>query len=254
MSDLHDVQMHGAGNRFLLHFGSTPPARLLRHLEGADGLLIIQQDEQSDAQMRIFNADGSEAEQCGNGLRCVALHLVRSNCIKNDRVVIRTQAGLHTCIVHEERNEVTVSLCKPKVGSACCNVDTSKLGDLPELIFVDMGNPNAVLLTEDDPVDIRQQWGAFIVQHPAFRDGMNLHVARRDGVQYASCASWERGVGATLASGTGGGAVFVASSQHNDVDSVDAAPLFYVSSLGGTLTFRYDDTGVVVMTGPAGYV
>ena len=83
-----------------------------------------------------------------------------------------------------------------------------------------------------------------IVYNPAFKEGMNLHVARLDGENSATCASWERGVGATLASGTGGASVFVAAEVEGP---------FFVSSVGGVLSYKLVD-GVVKMTGPAGYV
>ena len=107
-----------------------------------------------------------------------------------------------------------------------------------------MGNPNAVLWTEDDPLKIREEVGELLSRKEQFPNGMNIHIARRDGVQYATCASYERGVGNTHASGTGGASVFVASGAQGP---------FYVSSVGGTLTYRYNEKGEVLMAGPAGY-
>ena len=107
-----------------------------------------------------------------------------------------------------------------------------------------MGNPNAVLWTKDDPNEICKALAPEIVSNSAFRKGINLHVARRDDPNHATCASWERGVGQTLASGTGGASVFVAANVEGP---------YYVSSIGGVLIYRYVD-GYVMMTGPAGYV
>ena len=241
---LQDVQMHGSGNRFLIHFGTAPINDLLGNLDGADGLLVVQSDD-SGVQMRIYNADGKEAEQCGNGLRCVALHLVRSQGVHGNEVIISTAAGMCPCLVHEDRNEVEVTLCVPEQGPAACMVEVDETSLLPELIFVNVGNPNAVLWTEDDPADVREILGSELSSHPAFTQGMNVHVARRDGEQYATVASWERGVGPTLASGTGGAAVFMAATADGP---------FYVSSLGGTLSYRFNESGAIVKTGPAGYV
>lgn len=239
-----DVQMHGAGNRFVLHFGTRSPSELCKDLDGADGLLIVSIDD-SGVHMRIFNADGSEAEQCGNGLRCVALHLVRSRMIIGSNIDIRTVSRVCSCVVHEDRNEVEVALCIPERGPSSCFVDAAQSTSLPELIFVNVGNPNAVFWTEEDPIEIRNRIGESLSMHSSFTRGMNIHVARRDDNQYASIASWERGVGPTLASGTGGAAVFVASN---------AVGPYYVSSQGGTLSYNYNDKGVIVKTGPAGYV
>ena len=236
--------MHGAGNRFLIHFGTAPISDLLGNLDGADGLLVVQSDD-NGVQMRIYNADGKEAEQCGNGLRCVALHLVRSRCVRGNEFVINTAAGMCPCLVNEDRNEVEVTLCIPEQGPTACMVEAGASSKLPELTFVNVGNPNAVLWTQDDPIGVRDNLGDELLNNPAFTQGMNVHVARRDDEQHATVASWERGVGPTLASGTGGAAVFVAAT-------VDEP--FYVSSLGGTLSYRFNENGEIVKTGPAGYV
>ncbi len=238
MSLLQDVRMHGASNQFLLHFGNTLPENALNNLQGADGLLLLQEDEHADAYMRVFNADGSEAEQCGNGLRCVALHLVRMKLVDDPALTIRTLAGISHCIVREECNEVSVTLCKPAI-------ENTFISDFPDLIFVNMGNPNAVYWTDEDPLEVREVLGEKIATHQSFPAGMNVHFARKDAKQYATCASWERGVGKTHASGTGGASVFVASRMDGE---------YLVSSVGGTLSYRLDKDGVVVMSGPAGYV
>jgi diaminopimelate epimerase len=229
--------MNGAGNQFLLHIGAIEPDKLIKQLEGEDGILILEEDDGKTVFMRIINADGAEAEQCGNGLRCAALHLVRSKSVDSNEVVIRTLAGLNKCVVHDDRNEVEVTLGAPKK-------ETTQITAFPNLVFVNMGNPNAVFWTDDDPVDVRDSLGHKISSLPEFKDGMNVHFARRDGEQYATCASYERGVGNTHASGTGGASVFVASGSSGP---------FYVSSVGGTLTYYFDESGLLVMAGPACY-
>jgi diaminopimelate epimerase len=237
MTNREKLFMHGASNRFLVHFGEAHPCDLLKELDGADGLLLVKEDANSDAFMRIFNADGSEAEQCGNGLRCVALHLVRSKLVKGNKIIIRTLSGMHACVVREDCNEVEVALCIP-------SCESYSVKGFQALSFVHMGNPNAVMWTEDDPLTLREDLGAAISQSKQFSDGMNVHFARRDGEEYATCASYERGVGNTHASGTGGASVFVASGSQGP---------FYVSSVGGTLTYRYNEKGEVLMAGPAVY-
>ena len=237
MSKPQLVRMNGAGNQFLLHLGTIEPNKLLKQLDGEDGILILEEDDGETVFMRIINADGDEAEQCGNGLRCAALHLVRSKLINSNEIVIRTLAGFNKCVVHDDRNEVEVTLCAPKKESI-------QIPAFPNLKFVNMGNPNAVYWTEDDPISIRDSLGHKIASLPEFIHGMNVHFARRDGDKYATCASYERGVGNTHASGTGGASVFVSSGNSGP---------FYVSSVGGTLTYYYDEAGSVVMAGPASY-
>jgi|TARA_B110000196_G_scaffold170002_1_gene145997 diaminopimelate epimerase len=233
-----DVMMHGAFNRFLLHFGDDDIKDVLSRMQGADGVLVVADDPEADANMRVFNADGCEAEQCGNGLRCVALHLVRNQLVQGPGLRIKTLAGTHECVVREDCNEVSVLLSTPKISS-----EVHK--DFPHLQIIDMGNPNAVYWTEEDPLEMRKKWGETICNHPSFANGMNVHFARKDEKQFATCASWERGVGPTHASGTGGASVFVASGTTEQ---------YFVSSVGGTLHYTYTDEGAVVMAGPASYM
>ncbi|MDP6692931.1 MAG: diaminopimelate epimerase [Phycisphaerales bacterium] len=241
---MEDVIMHGTGNRFLLHCGDKDPATLLKNLRSVDGLLILSCDDKSDLRMQIFNADGSEAQQCGNGLRCAALHAFRSQLAQNTTMTIRTISGTNKCLVHPQRNEVEVTMGFADIGAMSCGVCVEGITDLPELQFVNMGNPNAVLWTDINPIDICKKYGPMVSQHPSFSQGINLHVAKLDATNHATVASWERGVGPTLASGTGGASVFVTSKQESP---------FVVTSLGGSLTYSYSDDGQIVMSGPAAY-
>ena len=241
---MEDVIMHGTGNRFLIHCGDRAPATFLNNLRGVDGLLVLSSDEESDFYMQIFNADGGEAQQCGNGLRCAALHIYRSQLVPTSELTIRTLSGISKCTVFPDRNEVEVTIGTPEIGPTFCGVNQNAIEDLPEMHFVSMGNPNAILWTEDDPVKVRQEYGPIVVGHDGFSEGINLHVARLDSPNHAVVASWERGVGPTLASGTGGASVFVSSKQQ---------PPFVVSSTGGSLTYSYADDGQIVMSGPAVY-
>jgi diaminopimelate epimerase len=241
---LEDVFMHGTGNRFLIHCGDQEPEALMDRLQDADGLLILSEDETADLQMKIYNADGTEAEQCGNGLRCAALHAYRSQIVSSTTITIRTLAGLNRCVIHPERNEVEVTIGFAKIGARFSDVELTLIEDLPTLQFVNMGNPNAVLWTEDDPVEVREKFGPVVVKHPGFTQGINLHVARLDSPNHATVATWERGVGPTLASGTGGASVFVSSKQSSP---------FVVTSIGGSLTYSKLSDGQIAMSGPAVY-
>ena len=237
--------MHGAGNKFLIHTGNEDPAKLIKNLQGADGLLVLSVDVEADLYMTVYNADGNEVQQCGNGLRCAALHALRSKLVPCEEISIRTVAGINMCRVHLDRNEIEVSIGTPSVGPEQCGVDQGAIADLPSMQFVCMGNPNAVMWTEQDPVEVRGEYGKLVCEHAGFAQGINLHVARLDQDNHATVASWERGVGPTPASGTGGAAVFVSTTRRNP---------FVVSSLGGSLSYHFADDGQVVMTGPAAYV
>ncbi len=236
---MNDVVMHGAGNRFLIHFGSTDPMELMHKHQHLDGVLTLAESNGADAHMHICNKDGSIAQQCGNGLRCVALHLVRSKLVEGNTVCIETLAGVSHCTVDLSRNEVSVQLQVPKEGREHCSVS----GDAPDCEYINLGNPNAVLWVDEPPMEIRAALGQQLCSHASFEEGMNIHFARRDDEHHATVASWERGVGPTLASGTGGAAVFVASG----------AKSLRVSSQGGTLYYEYGEGGIIVMTGPANY-
>ena len=238
-ANIPDVVMHGAGNRFLLHFGSTDPMELMNVYERLDGVLTLSESNEADVLMHICNNDGSIAQQCGNGLRCVALHLVRSRLVEGNTICIETLAGMSECVVDLSRNEVSVQLPPPLTGKEHCSIT----GEAPDCDYVNLGNPNAVLWIDENPIEIRTALGQQISSNSAFKEGMNVHFARRDDEQHATIASWERGVGPTLASGTGGAAVFVASGANS----------LRVSSQGGTLFYAYDDDGSIVMTGPANY-
>ncbi len=144
MNLLRDVRMHGAGNHFLIHVGEGNTEKLLANLGSADGLLLVQEDEEADAIIRIFNADGREAEQCGNGLRCVALHLVRSKLVNSHNITLKTLSGNNNCVVHDDLNQIEVTMCIP-------TKEHYALPEFPDLEYVNMGNPNAVFWTEDDP-------------------------------------------------------------------------------------------------------
>ena len=136
--NIQDVVMHGAGNRFLIHFGSTDPMDLISIHERLDGVLTLSDAKDADVLMHICNKDGSIAEQCGNGLRCVALHLVRSRLVDGPVVSIETLAGTSECTVNLSRNEVSVRLPQPLMGVEHCSVTC----DAPDLDYVNLGNIN----------------------------------------------------------------------------------------------------------------
>ncbi len=239
----------GIGNDFVVLDGAaalafdprTAPALCDRHFGiGADGVLLVLPPHSSSAvaRMRVINADGSEPEMCGNGLRCVALSLGTGT------FVIDTGAGAKTCVVTagEESAQVTIDMGEVRFVE-------SRRFELPSgaltASLVDAGNPHAIFF---DPVavDERARVGALLERHPSFANRTNVEFARIAGGRI-ELVVWERGVGFTLACGTGACATVVAAWQLGLV----SAPQIPVDLPGGTLVVERGEGQRVSMTGPA---
>ncbi|MGE5607750.1 MAG: diaminopimelate epimerase [Bacillota bacterium] len=234
------TKMHGIGNDYVYVNGfvekiADPPAvaRLVsdRHFGiGSDGLILILPSDKADVRMRMFNADGSESEMCGNGVRCVAKYSYDHGLTKNNPIRVETGRGVLTLDLSVQAGkvqQVTVQMGQPILELAKIPVDAAKvrmikdhvyaIADIPGLpgadttTFVSMGNPHAVMFVDDlAKVDLNR-WGPLVENHTAFPRRINAHwvqVISRDEVRMAT---WERGSGITLACGTGACAVAVAS-------------------------------------------
>jgi diaminopimelate epimerase len=199
---------------------------------GADGVLYLlpPSTENAKARMRIFNADGSEAEMCGNGLRCLALHL-RERLGFSHSFFVDTESGPRRCRAHEESDgsvgEVTVDMGRPRWDRASlpmsgdgdairCAVDTKR----GERIFtgVSMGNPHMVIFQEDldrsgapSPRQEALDLGPALEVHEMFPERVNVSFVRRVQPRVLEAAVWERGCGLTAACGTGACAIGVAA-------------------------------------------
>ena len=226
----------GAGNDFVLVEATELPAgaaeltRRVCHRRfgvGADGVLFVLPHETAAGRMRIFNADGSEAEMCGNGLRCVALHLW-SRGRAGRRLRVATQVGVLGCRVSEDaepdRGMVRISLGRPGLerrlvcGSGeepCIEEEIEVGGGRLRITAVSMGNPHVVIFFEDLDRDalLRQarQLGPVLETHPMFPDRANVSFVRPAGPGRFQAFVWERGCGLTAACGTGAGAIAVAA-------------------------------------------
>jgi diaminopimelate epimerase len=234
------TKMHGIGNDYVYVNGFVEKiadfpavARLVsdRHFGiGSDGLIMILPSDKADVRMRMFNADGSESEMCGNGVRCVAKYSYDHGLTQNNPIRVETGRGVLTLDLDVQAGkvqQVTVKMGEPILELARVPVDAGKvrlvkdrvyaIPDIPGLpgadtvSFVSMGNPHAVMFVEDlAKVDLNR-WGPVVENHKAFPRRINAHwvqVISRDEVKMAT---WERGSGITLACGTGACAVAVAS-------------------------------------------
>jgi diaminopimelate epimerase len=242
------TKMHGAGNDFVVL--DQRSARLdslhafarwccARHTGiGADGLIVIDQSRTADVRMRTINADGTEAEMCGNGVRCAARWLDEAG--EGDRCSFETPAGVVKTEIVSRQPEYLV-----RVAMSVPRVAVQPLPVLDGARFVDVGNPHVVLLRKHvDDADLAAI--APKLQDPKFfAAGANVHVVALEG-DVLRVRHWERGVGLTLACGTGAVACAAVALRENLVTSpVD------VIVPGGRLVVEWDGRGDAYLTGPA---
>jgi len=261
------TKMHGLGNDFVVLDGvrqkiTLTPAQL-RFLAdrnfgvGCDQILLVEKPGQTgvDFRYRIFNADGSEVEQCGNGARCFVRFVHEQGLTEKREIKVETKSGIISPRLEADGN-VTVDMGKPVfapdripfVSPTDAVIQPLQVGDQEVAITaVSMGNPHAVQVVEDvDTAPVAIQ-GPMIESHPRFPQRVNagfLQVVDRHSVRLRV---YERGAGETLACGTGACAAVVAGISRDLLDS----PV-RVSTRGGELSIAWNGPGTPVhMTGPA---
>ena len=270
------LKMHGTGNDFVIL--ESPPtdadwpdwARRIcdRHFGvGADGLIIAQASRAADLRMRIFNPDGSEAEMCGNGVRCFTKFVLESGRVDRQRspLKVETSAGVITLwprwtdgrVTHVRvgmgqprfaPREIPVSLPGKDVGGKGpvrdypLDVDGHHLA----LTFVSMGNPHAIHFLDDANGFPLLDVGPKVERNALFPRRTNFEIVQKLGEGRLRARVWERGAGATLACGTGACAVMVAA-QLKGLVGKEAE----IEMPGGPLAVEWDGAGEVFLTGPA---
>jgi diaminopimelate epimerase len=268
---LRFAKYEGLGNDFLvLHreqVAQVPRATLAklcdRHFGvGADGVLLTGLADGRPF-MQVVNADGSEPEMCGNGLRCVALFLVNQQLVSGREFEVQTGAGPHRVLLSEAGRSAQV-----RVAMRPATLDASQLlqdarGEWVDHPFtiadrelritaVSMGNPHAVIFDQVDAAEDMTRLGPRIERDPRFRNGANVGFARQRGATAIELTVWERGVGFTLACGTGACAAAVAAVESGR--SPRGEPID-VTLPGGALRIRVGERGAPIeMTGPARHV
>lgn len=231
---------------------------------GSDGLILICPSEVADFRMRMYNADGSESEMCGNGIRCVSKFVYDKHLTDKTEVAIETGAGIKYLQLHLGSDglveTVTVDMGTPILTPSLVPVVTEgapeePIIDAPILVdgteyrmtCVSMGNPHAIIFVEDTASLPLAEIGPKFENHPRFPRRTNTEFVQILSRTEANMRVWERGSGETLACGTGTCATVVASVL-NDL-SEDTV---LVHLLGGDLLIRYDrESDHVFMTGPA---
>lgn len=261
MEQIPFIKMHGLGNDFVIIDGRTRLPDLSvaalraiadRHRGVGYDQLIVMEPTANDADifMRIFNADGSEAEACGNATRCVA-HLLMEEAGKN-AVTIETRAGLLAGTT-EDRQHIVIDMGAPKLGwrdiPLSREEDTAHInltvGPLVDPVGVNMGNPHAVFFVDDaDTVDL-EKWGPVAEIDPIFPKRANISIASKMDAGNFRLRVWERGVGITLACGSAACATIVAANIRGLAGKEARLHLD-----GGPLDMRIGDNGHVFMGGP----
>lgn len=271
------TKMQAAGNDFIVLADEAPNehaelARAMcdRHFGiGADGLLLVLPSASADFQFRIFNADGSEAEACGNGLRCLAKYVVDSGLTKAgiSELLVETGAGTRKIRLYHEGSTVVkiqTGMGQPEfraemipvlVGEGTGGlVDIKPFLDYPVSVddeelpmsFVSMGNPHAVHFSPQPVADFPlSRLGPKVERHRLFPQRTNFEVGRVINPGLVEARVWERGVGETLACGSGACAVAVIAKLHGYVeDRVE------VKLPGGILEVEWAGVGEVLLSGP----
>jgi diaminopimelate epimerase len=235
---------------------------------GGDGVLAILPSATADARMRVLNSDGSEAEMCGNGIRCVVKELYDRGGVRKPELAIDTGAGRLVCAVDAPGGEVravTVAMGKPRLsrgeipmsgpaGERCIEQPLTAGGSTRPVTCVSMGNPHAVSFvgSRAEALELARQVGTSVEHHAWFPRRTNAEFAHVASRREIDLVVWERGCGITLACGTGACATTVAAVLTGRAD--EASPV-RVNLPGGSLEITVA-TGLseVAMTGPALHV
>ncbi len=260
------TKMHGLGNDFVIIDGVNQSVQLSqdqlclladRHFGvGCDQVLLVEKAKgNADFGYRIFNADGSEAEQCGNGARCFVRYVRNKGMTQKDEIRVETTNGLIIPKL-ENNGEVTVNMGIPKfepqeipfIAEKRKLTYTLKINDKRvELSILSMGNPHAVQIVEDINLAPVLVEGALIEHHKSFPRHVNAGYMQVVSRNHINLRVYERGAGETLACGSGACAAAITGITRGLLDST-----VKVSTLGGNLVVRWEGENYPVwMTGPA---
>ena len=271
------AKYHGAGNDFILVDGrgaerdwpALARAICQRNLgAGADGLIVALPSQTAAARLRLFNADGSEAEMSGNGVRCFARFVVEEGIARPDGDDLHVETAAGPIVVRLRRRPdgggvvgATVDMGPPRLAPRDIPVAVEAAPPILDLALlvddavysvscVSMGNPHAVHFVQTPVADFPlREVGPRVEHHPLFPARVNFEVARVLDRGHVESRTWERGVGETQACGTGACAIMVAARLRGLVDDE-----VEVREPGGVLTLRWPGEGSVFLSGPAEFV
>jgi diaminopimelate epimerase len=266
------TKMQGAGNDYVyvdcFEQRVSDPAALARVISdrhygvGGDGLILVMPaDDGSDVRMRMFNADGSESEMCGNGVRCVAKYAYDHGRSRANPMRVQTGAGVKVIELHLDAagkvSAATVDMGPPALeparvpvllgGERVVNAPIEALGERLVMTCVSMGNPHAVIYVPDAAAVELERLGPALERHKLFPKRANIHFVQVNSPSDVTMRTWERGSGITLACGTGASAVCVAGVLTGRTGRRILAHL-----PGGDLELEWREANNrVYMTGPA---
>ena len=226
---------------------------------GSDGLILICKSKVADFKMKMYNQDGTEAEMCGNGIRCVGKFVYDKGLTDKEEIRIETLAGIKNLKLHvknKEVDKVTVDMGKPILEpkeipvisneNPVKNLKLKALDKTFNFTCVSMGNPHAITVVDNvDTFDV-EKYGKILEVDEHFPKKANIEFVEIVDRNTVKMRVWERGTGETLACGTGASAVCVACTLNNLVNEKEEIK---IELLGGNLEIKWDDT--VYMTGPA---
>lgn len=253
------TKMQGLGNDYLYVRGEVPDdaAALARRLSdrhfgvGADGVIWITDSVSADFGMRIFNADGSEAMMCGNGIRCVGRYVYDRGYTDKTELRIETRSGIRRLwlqVTDGQATRVTVDM-----GCAVSGAEmTLRIGEQDVICTpVSVGNPHAVIFTDAIATAPVMTLGPEIAGHSAFPGGVNVEFVQPIDAHTLRMRVWERGSGLTMACGTGACASATAAVQRGICRCGEAIAVILD---GGTLEITVRPDGTVFMNGPAAFI
>ena len=273
------TKMQGAGNDFVLietsdtrrDWSKLAIAMCDRHCGiGADSVLLLLPSTKADFGMRTFDTDGSEAETCGNGIRCLARYVFEKGLISpgTEEITVETQAGISKIRLEKKGGkliEIWANMGKPRFSAdkipATIKSGDANVVDIKSMLsykvsvdgmtlvlnLVSMGNPHAVYFSQEPVAEFpMSKIGPKVENLPIFPNRTNFEVARVLSRRHLEARVWERGVGETMACGSGACAITVASKSLGYTESrVD------IKLPGGTLDAEWNGAGEVILGGPA---
>ncbi len=272
------TKLQGAGNDYLyidaindLPEGLADDAGLYKNLAvkmsdrhfgvGSDGIIIILPSRKADFRMRIFNADGSEGEMCGNGMRCFAKYVHDRSLTGKNRITIETLAGIKSVQLFEESGKVKKALVEMGIpvyesSKVPVNLDVAEVleektvfgGHEFKISCVSVGNPHCVIFVEDVENFNVPLYGHLIENSPLFPKRINVEFVQIISPDSVKVRTWERGSGETLACGTGACAVYSVMKKTNKIGNIET---LNVILSGGVLQISGDVSKGIYMTGPA---
>lgn len=274
MNNLQFIKMHGLGNDYVYLDcinGPVPqdPVSLAQKVShrnfgvGSDGLVLILPSTEADLAMRIWNADGSEAEMCGNATRCVGKYAYEHGLVAKSTLTLSTKGGIKVLVLDVDKQgkvrKVRVDMGKPRLEASqipmniedpekLVNRELSASGQSWRFTAVSMGNPHCVIFVPEVEELPLSQIGPPIERHEFFPERTNVEFVKVLGPQRLRMRVWERGSGETMACGTGASATAVAAVLGGLAQK--GTPITIVLN-GGELEIEWAEDDHVYMTGPA---